>query len=490
MNVKKGNQGISRRRFMGSAALSAAGFMIVPRAVLGGKGYIAPSDKLNIAGIGVGGKGDSNLRSASGWKKDGQMLENIVALCDVDHVRAKASYERYPKAKQYEDYRVMLEEMKDDIDAVIISTPDHTHAVAAMASMQLGKHVYVEKPLTHNIYEARMLTEAAEHYKVVSQMGNQGSSSDDIRRICEWIWAGEIGDVRQVQTWTNRPIWPQGRPAPTERVEVPETLNWDLWLGPAPYRTYHPDLLPFKWRGYWAYGTGALGDMACHIIDPVFKALRLGYPSSVEASKGVMYVDDFKAADAPESCPPSSMIHFEFPSRGAMPPVKLHWYDGGMLPQRPEELAPDEQMGDWNGGVIFEGDKGKIMCGCYASNPKLLPTSRMEGFKEPDHVLERVKTNHQRSWVEAIKANDPQKPSSNFNYAGPLTETILMGNLAIRSLDVKELIPGKNPDRANSYRFTGRKKLMWDGENMKITNYEPANQFVKREYREGWTLGV
>lgn len=465
--------------------------MIVPRAVLGGSGYVAPSDKLNIAAIGAGGKGNSNIRMAARWEKGSlKTMENIVALCDVDQERAAETFKQFPDAKRYKDFRVMLEEMKDDIDAVMISTPDHTHAVAAMACMQSGKHVYVEKPLTHNIYEARMLTETAKRLSLVTQMGNQGNSSNDIRRICEWIWAGEIGDVRQVHAWTNRPVWPQGLPAPTETMQVPAHLDWDLWQGPAPERGYHQAFLPFKWRGWWDYGTGALGDMACHIIDPVFKALKLGYPTSVEASKGVVFVADFQRAETPESCPPSSLIHFEFPSRGAMPAVKLHWYDGGMMPQRPAELKDDEQMGDWSGGVIFVGDKGKIMCGCYAANPKLLPTSKMEGFNEPEQVLKRVEGNHQTSWVAACKAGDNSLASSSFDYAGPLTETILMGNLAIRSLDIKELVPGKDPNRPNSYIFTGNKKLLWDGENMKITNYEPANQFVKRQYRNGWSLGV
>ncbi|UZR92599.1 Gfo/Idh/MocA family protein [Chondrinema litorale] len=463
----------SRRNFIAGSALSAAGFMIVPRYVLGGKGYIAPSDKLNIAGVGVGGRGYPILKDASLLnEKKKTTVENVVALCDVDDVRAAKAYENYPKAKKFKDFRVMLDEMKGDIDAVTIGTPDHTHAVIAMAAMQMGKHVYVEKPLTHNVYEARMLTEAANKYNVATQMGNQGNSSNDIRRICEWIWAGEIGNVTEVQTWTNRPIWPQGKQKPTEKPPIPDTLAWDLWLGPAPYRDYHPDYLPFKWRGWRDFGTGALGDMACHIIDPVFKSLKLGYPTSVEASASTLYIDDFVEGDLSESFPSSSVIHFQFPEREGMPPVKLNWYDGGLRPQRPEELEDNEQMGDPNGGVIFIGDKGKIMCGCYAANPTLLPSSKMKDFKEPKQTLDRVEDGHQRSWVAACKGGKPA--SSNFDYAGPLTETVLMGNLAIKSY----------------YLENGRKKLLWDGKNMKITNFKPANDFVKRQYRDGWTLGV
>ncbi len=481
--------GLTRRDFVKGAALTAAAFTIVPRHVLGGPGFIPPSDQLNIAGIGVGGRGQSILRDA--YNKG---ASNIVALCDVDEVRAQGTFNEYPKAKRYKDFRVMLNEMNKDIDAVMIATPDHTHAVIAMAAMQMGKHVYLEKPLTQTVWEARMLTQAAHKYNLATQMGNQGNSSNDIRRIAEWIGAGLIGEVTSVQTWTNRPVWPQGKPTPSDKPPVPTTLDWDLWQGPAKLRDYSPQYLPFKWRGWWEYGTGALGDMACHIIDPVFVALKLGYPLSVEASVVNVYVDDFKAGDFPDSCPPASAIHFEFGAREGMPPVKLHWFDGGIMPERPIELRDDEEMGDPNGGVIFEGTKGKIMCGCYAANPRLLPTSKMEGFNEPAKTIARVVGNHQTSWVAACKAGSLAEAnklaSSNFDYAGKLTETILMGNLALRSLSAKELIAGKDPNLANSYRKIGRKKLIWDGPNMKITNLEQANQFVKREYRDGWSLGV
>jgi predicted dehydrogenase len=477
-------QSFSRRDFIKGAGASLALFTIVPRHVLGGVGYIPPSDRLNIAGVGVGGRGYDILKGAYN-----NGTENIVALCDVDDARAANTYKEYPNAKRYRDFRKMLEAQKD-IDAVMIGTPDHTHAVIAMAAMQMGKHVYVEKPLTHNIREARMLTEAARRYKVATQMGNQGNSSEDIRKIAEWIQGGVIGEVRTVQAWTNRPIWPQGKPVPKGGEKIPATLDWDLWLGPAAMRPYSPEYLPFKWRGWWDFGTGALGDMACHIIDPVFMALKLGYPTSVEASVSSVFIDDFKMGEFPESCPPSSIIHLEFPAREGMPPVSLHWYDGGLMPQRPTELKDNEQMGDWGGGVIFEGTRGKIMCGTYARNPTLLPTSAMNYFKQPEPTIPRVQGNHQTSWVAACKAGSIEAAnklaSSNFDYAGPLTETVLMGNLALRSLNVKEMVKGA--DGRETAVYTGKKKLLWDGVNMRITNYEPANQFVGREYRSGWEI--
>ena len=468
---------ISRRKFIANSALATAGFYIVPRYVIGGAGYVAPSDRLNIAGIGVGGKGHSDLTNTRGFKKeDGSTLENVVALADVDDERAARSFANYPKATRFRDFRKMLDKMGKDIDAVTVSTPDHNHAVAAMMAMKMGKHVYVQKPLTHDIYEARMLTEAARKYKVVTQMGNQGNSSNDIRRICEWVWAGAIGDVHKVDCWTNRPVWPQGIPSPTGKHDIPKTLDWDLWLGTAPSRDYNPDYLPFSWRGWWDYGTGALGDMACHIVDPVFKALKLGYPESVECSVGHNFSAGVENPDYSNSGPSSSAIHFDFPKRGEMPEVKLNWYDGGIKPERPREFG-EEPLG--RNGVIFYGTAGMLHCDVYAANPRLMPVSKMDMFKEPTPTLKRIEDGHYRDWVAACKGGDPA--SSNFDYAGPLTETVLMGNLAIRSYSYKE-----GEGRNSSY--PGRKRLFWDGENMKITNFEPANQFVRRNYRDGWSL--
>ncbi|MFQ5569844.1 MAG: Gfo/Idh/MocA family protein [Rhodothermales bacterium] len=485
-----GTSGVSRRTFLANTALATSGIMIVPRYVLGGPGYRAPSDRLNIAGVGVGGRGRGILRRASNLDRDtGNTLENIVALCDVDDTQAADTYAEHPRAKRYKDFRVMLDEMKDSIDAVMVATPDHTHAVVAMAAMQLGKHVYVEKPMAHDVYEARMLTQAARHYGVATQMGNQGNSGEGIRRICEWIWSGVIGEVREAHAWTNRPVWPQGLVRPTETPPVPDTLDWDLWLGTAPRRPYNPAYLPFSWRGWWDFGTGALGDMACHIIDPIFKALKLGYPDSVEASTSI-FTKDWRVVPNEGSAPNSSIIHFDYPAREGMPPVHVTWHDGGLLPRRPDELKDDEVMGDGGGGCLFVGSKGKIMCGTYGKNPTLLPTALMEDFEEPPQVLPRIEGNddgHQQNWVEACKGGPAA--TSNFDYAGPLTEMVLMGNLAIRSYRITETFkdPESGEDRT---RYTGRKKLLWDGENMRITNYEPANQFVKRDYREGWSLGL
>ncbi len=475
---------MKRRDFL---ALSGGSVLIVPRHVLGGPGYQAPSDRLNVAGVGAGGRGQGVLQGVSGFNAEtGESLDNIVALCDVDDARAADSFNRYPDAKRYRDYRVMLDEMADSIDAVTVATPDHMHAVVAMAAMQLGKHVYVEKPLTHDIYEARALTEAARRYGVATQMGNQGNSGEGIRQVCEWIWAGTIGDVHEVHTWTNRPVWPQGLRRPAETPAVPETLDWDLWLGTAPKRPYHPAYLPFSWRGWWDFGTGALGDMACHIVDPVFKALRLGHPSSVEASASV-FVENWRPLDNMGSAPNSSVIRFEFPARNGMPPVDVTWWDGGLLPPRPEELKDGEVMGDGGGGCLFIGSKGKIMCETYGFNPTLLPTSLMVDFDPPSEQLARVTGDmaaHQRVWVEACKGGPTC--SSNFDYAGPLTEMILIGNLALRSF----MLPSSYEDEAGRtrQRYSGRIKLRWDGDNMKVTNYDEANQFVRRSYPDGYRL--
>ena len=460
----------SRRNFIRDASV-AAGFFIVPRHVLG-RGFIAPSDKLNIAGVGAGGKGESDLFEFAKSPR-----ANIVALCDVDDRQSKKSRERNPKAKYYKDFREMLDKEKNNIDAISVSTPDHMHAMPALAAMQMGKHVYVQKPLTHDIYEARMLTEAAEKYKVVTQMGNQGASGEGVRQMQEWYNAGTIGDAHTIYVWTNRPVWPQGFGKPKNTAPVPSELDWNLWLGTAPFEDYKEGYAPFNWRGYWSFGTGALGDMGCHLIDPAFKTVGLGYPSEVECSVAAIYEKMWNASYYPDSCPASSSVIVKFPGKDGKKDIELHWTDGGIRPERPEELGPDEIMGDedGSGGVIIEGTKGKIMCGTYASNPRLLPTSRMKEVNVPK-TLERVPEGHYVQWVNAcIAGYGKNKLSSSFDYAGPLTETILMGNLALRSWNVK-----------GSKDFPGRKRLIWDAKNMKITNFDEANQFVKREYRTGW----
>lgn len=466
----------SRRNFIRNTALVAGGVMIVPRHVLGGKGFISPSDKLNIAAIGVGGKGSFNLQQA--YNKG---AENIVALCDVDDRQAADSRKKWPKASYHHDYRKMLEKEAKNIDAVIISTPDHMHAVMTLPFMEMGKHVYVEKPLTHDISEARTLTDAAKRYKVVTQMGNQGSSGDDTRHVEAWIQQGVIGEVHTVHVWTNRPVWPQGIATPTGDFQIPKEVQWDLWLGTAPKRPYNPIYIPANWRGWVDFGTGSLGDMGCHFMDVPYRALKLGYPTSVECSVGAVYKGFFDPMMNPDSYPPSAKIHIQFPSRQNMPAVEMVWYDGGITPKRPAELLPDEQLGEWDGGILFEGSKGKIMAGLFGRNPTLLPTKRMKEINLPKPTKPFVEggwEGHQTQWVNACKKGHGAYTSSPFEEAGPLTETVLMGNLAVRSYNFAE------KDAKGNDRFNGRKLLLWNGQDMKITNFEPANQFVSRKYRE------
>lgn len=464
---------MDRRSFLKSTTTGIGLFSVVPSYVLGQNGKIPPSDKLNIAGVGVGGMGKGNLSAVckplSARQEEGAWpdpnSQNIVALCDVDWDYAQKTFDEYPEAKRYKDYRFMLDEMGDQIDAVIIATPDHTHACIAMEAMRHGKHVYVQKPLTHSVYEARLLTESARRYGVVTQMGNQGHSSNDIRRVCEWIWDGAIGDIHEVHAWTNRPVWPQGLPRPTDTPAVPPTLDWDLWLGPAPHRPYHPVYHPWNWRAWIDFGTGALGDMACHVLDPVFWALKLKYPVSVEGSYAANVVEKWKKQEVSESYPLGSKIHFEFPKRGTMPEVKVHWYDGGLLPERPDELEEGRRMGSDGSGVLFVGDKGKLMCGCYAESPQLIPYTKMKAYEKPEPTIRRVKTSHEMDWINAIK--EGRQPSSNFDYAGPLTEMVLMGNLSL---------------------FKPGEKILWDGNEMQVTNIPELNKYVNPPYRDGWYL--
>ena len=494
--MKNKRNTISRRKFIGNVATAAAGITILPHFAVGGPGRFSPSDKLNIAGIGVGGVGASNINKLNS--------QNIVALCDVDWDYAAGTFKSYPNAKRYKDYRKMFDEMGNQIDAVVIATPDHTHAIATTAAMRMGKHVYVQKPLTHTVYESRVLRNLANETKVATQMGNQGNSGEGIRETCEWLWDGAIGEVTEVHAWTNRPIWPQGLERPSETPSLPPTLDWDLFIGPASWRPYHPSYTPWNWRAWWDFGTGALGDMACHIMDPVFMALQLGYPSAVQGSSTQVNT---------ESAPLSSTIYYEFPERKKykklkMPPVSLTWYDGGLLPKRPEELKDGQIMGDSSGGVIFVGTKGKLMCGCYGRNPILLPDELHQDYKRPDpsmrRIAEAMNGGHEMDWVRACKETPENRieTSSCFNYSGPLNEMVVMGNLAVRLQDLK-------------------RKLLWDGENMEITNLTDedkirvvttdkftvinghphfdtqyatieakpaAEEYIKHKYRDGWKL--
>ena len=443
---------LTRRNFMSSAAAAGLAFNVVPSHVLGAN---APSNKLNIASVGAGGMAYNNIKACS--------HENIVALCDVDDRRAAAAYKKYPNAKKFKDFRIMLDKMDKDIDAVIVATPDHVHGVASMEAIKRGKHVYCQKPLTRTVYEARKLTEAAREAGVATQMGNQGHSREGCRLIKEWIADGAIGPVREVHSWTNRPVWPQGILRPEATPPVPKELDWDLWLGPAPYRPYNPTYLPFNWRAWYDFGAGALGDMGCHIMDAAFWALDLKYPISVQASRAEQVKEMWKRVENNETYPNASVVHYSFPARGDMPPVKVHWYDGGILPERPEELEERRKLP--GSGTIFVGDKGKIMTGTYGGGPRLIPETKMQAYDRPKKTLKRIKGSHEQNWIDACKGGDPA--CSNFDYSGPFTEMVVMGNFAIR-------LPGK--------------VLKWDGPNMKVTNNEEADAFVKPFLRSGWTL--
>ena len=445
-------QGISRRRFLAGSGAAAA-FSIVPAHALGGPRRLAPSDKLNIAGIGVGGMGASNLRQVES--------ENIVALCDVDHAYAARTFKRYPKAKTYKDYRRMLDRQKD-IDAIVVATPDHTHAVITLAAIQAGKHAYTQKPLTHDVYEARRLAQAAKEAKVATQMGIQGHSGEGCRLICEWIWAGAIGEVREVDAWCSLSYYPWGHAGwstrwprkPKDTPPVPSSLDWDLWLGPAPKRAYHPAYHPAVWRAWWDFGNGMMGDRGAHTLDPVFWALKLGQPTSVEATSMGLN---------PDTHPLSSIVTYQFPARGELPAVKLTWYDG-LRPPRPAELEDGRVMGDREGGVIFKGTKGKLMCGTYGNAVRLIPESRMKEVGRPKKTLPRVRGSHEQDWVRACKSGQPA--GADFSFSGPLTEICVLGNVAKR-VDAR---------------------IEWDAANMKVTNLPKANAYVRTEYRKGWTL--
>ncbi|WP_236976996.1 Gfo/Idh/MocA family protein [Membranihabitans maritimus] len=484
VEINQNNSKKPRREFLKAAGVSAAGMMIVPRHVLGGKGYRAPSDTLIIAGVGVGGKGRSDLRY---FHESGKA--EIAYLCDVDDRQSVESRERFPQAKYYKDWREMLDKESKHIDAVSVSTPDHNHAVIAMNAMQLGKHVYVQKPMTHDIYEARALTEAAKKYKVVTQMGNQGASGDGVRQLVEWYDAGVIGDVHTVKCWTNRPVWPQGIPWPEKNPPVPEGLDWDLWLGTAKYKEYVDNLIPGSWRGWWDYGTGALGDLGCHLMEAPFRVLNLKYAEDVQASVGSVFVEFGERGFFPDSCPPSSYATLTFPKTNKTKgPVQFHWMDGGIKPERPEELGADEMFGDGNSGILFVGTKGKMMASEYAANPRLLPLSRNEEV-EVKQTLPRVPGGaggHYAQWVEGcIAGYGNMELSASFDKSGPLTEAVLMANLAIRVAD----IPKPRPSGRGNHYPGANTKLLWDHQNMRVTNYDEANQFVRRDYRKGWSLG-
>lgn len=432
---------INRRQFLGSA-VAAAAFTIVPRHVLGGAKQVPPSEKLNIASIGIGGQGASDIQSVSS--------ENIVALCDVDWGKhTAATFEKFPNAKKYKDFRKMLEAEAKNIDAVTVSTPDNLHAVAAMMAVKMDKHVYCEKPLCHDIYEVRSLTEEARKRGVMTQMGTQIHGTNEMKLFVEIIKSGAIGKIHRVDLWSSK-NWGGGT-RPTDTPPVPEKLDWDLWLGPAPYRPYHPKYAPGEWRRWWDFGTGTLGDMGCHIIDPAWWALDLKYPTSIEAQPGPF--ND-------ETYPEKTRITWEFPARGDLPPVTVTWCDGDNKPVRPKELEENRKL-PFEGGIYY-GDKGVILYP-HMGSPRLIPETRMKDFKVPARTFDRS-VDHYHDWIRACKGGP--KPLSNFDYAGPLAEAILLGNIAARA----------------------KQKVEWDGPGMKVSNLPEMNKFLRREYRKGWSL--
>ncbi|MDP4289879.1 MAG: Gfo/Idh/MocA family oxidoreductase [Bacteroidota bacterium] len=446
MNKLSTKDGVTRREFLTSAGVVAAGFTIVPGHVMAGFGHKAPSDKLNIAVVGIGGMGNANLKAV-------RETENIVALCDVDWKYAAQVFKDNPQAKQYKDWRKMYDEMGKDIDAVIVATPDHTHCIIAATAITMGKHVYVQKPLTHSVYESRLLTNLAAKYKVATQMGNQGSSGDGIRKTCAWLWNNEIGEVTKVEAFTDRPIWPQGLNRPDRGDWVPETLDWDLFLGPAPMRPYNQIYTPWNWRGWWDFGTGALGDMACHILHPVFKGLKLKYPIKAQGSSTLLLTD---------CAPNAQMVRMIFPERKTerstkfkLPQVEVTWFDGGLQPMKPQGWPEGKDMNNNGGGVIFHGTKDKLICGCYGRDPWLLsgrvptvePTSR------------QITISHEMDWVRACKESPESRieTASPFSEAGPFNEMVVMGVMAVRLQSLN-------------------KELLWDGENMRFTNISDSEQ--------------
>jgi predicted dehydrogenase len=446
---------ISRRKFVAGTAVTAAGLTILPASVISGMGYTAPSDRLNVAGVGVGGRGAGVLR--------GMQSENIVALCDVDWNYSRPVFEQYPNARKYSDWRKMYDEMGDSIDAVMVATSDHTHADITAYAMTMNKHVYTEKPLTHSVYESRLLTKLAEKYRVATQMGNGGASRDSLGLIVEWIANGEIGEVRRVEAFTDRPIWPQGLNTPSEVMNVPSTMNWDVFIGPAKMRPYHEIYTPWNFRGWWDFGTGALGDMACHVLHPVFMALNLEYPVRVQGSSTLLLND---------SCPTAEKLKMIFPERAptgkvAMPEVEVHWYDGGLQPFKPDGWPEGRNMNDGGGGVFFYGSRDTLVCGSGSRDPWLM-SGRVPDV--PQTVRRVPGQNHVMDWVRACKESPANRveTASPFSQAGPFNEMVVMGVLAVRLQDLN-------------------KELEWDGAGMRFTNIG-EHETLRMVVEDGFTI--
>lgn len=443
----------ARRDFLKTAGKAAAGITILKA---GSARTYAANEKLDLAFIGAGGRANSDIKELSS--------QNIVALCDVDWSRAAGSFRKHAGAKRFKDYRKMLDEINKEVDGVVVATPDHHHFHASMTALKYGKHVYCEKPLTHSIREARTLTEAARKAGVATQMGNQAQANEATRIIQEFVMDGAVGPIREAHIWTDRPsrglfeeYWPQGIDRPTDTPAVPETLEWNLWLGPAPDRPYNPAYLPAKWRGWWDFGTGALGDIGCHFCDPVFRALKLGSPLTVEASSTRVNKETY---------PVGSTITYEFAARGEMPPVKLVWYDGGLRPSRPDAIEDGDVMG--TNGLLLVGDDGVLTSDW--SKWRMFPEKRAKEYGTPPKKLERSNGHHQE-WIDACKGG--AKAGSNFDWAGPLTEAVLLGTIALRP-QLREQMT--------------KMKLHWDAENLSFSNFAEANQFIGREYRKGWEI--
>ncbi len=473
---------MKRRSFIKNSVAAATTFSIVPSFVLG-KNHIPPSDTLYVGAFGVGGRGAGVIKGLDGTKK-----VKFSVLCDVDDRMASDTYKKYPSAKKYKDFRKVYDNHLNDIDAIMIATPDHMHASIALPFMRAKKHAYVEKPLTHNINEARLMTTIAKENGIVTQMGNQGASSDGSRQAKEWIKSGVLGKIYKVDCWTNRPVWPQGVSAPTQKNKVPKELDWNLWLGAAAMRDYNDAYLPFKWRGFWDFGTGALGDMGCHIIESPFSVLDLDYPTEAEASCTTNWIGDFVEANYSKSCPASSIVRLKF-NTNEHGDIALNWYDGGLLPDLPDELKDAETIGDGGGGSVFYGSRGIMVMDTYSNNPRLLPSETMSLLNPPKPYLKRIPggtSGHQQNFVDACLSGG--EASSDFKRSGPLTEAVLMGNLAIKAFQLKELKEGKKIGDWAPFNYPGRRKIMWDGANMRVTNFEKANEWVKGSYRKGWEL--
>jgi predicted dehydrogenase len=486
----------TRRDFIKQAAAVASGITILPRHAISGLGHKAPSDKMNIVGVGIGGKGFANLKAMS--------TENIIGLCDVDWNYADKCFKEFPKAKKYWDWRKMFDELGNSIDGVMISTPDHTHAIIAARALAEGKHVYCQKPLTHSVYESRLLTKLATRYKVATQMGNQGNSGHGVRKVCEWIWNGEIGEVREVHTWTNRPIWPQGLEIPSKKMEVPDHLNWDLFIGPASMRPYNDIYHPWNWRGWWDFGTGAFGDMACHVIDPAYQALKLGYPNKVRGSS-----TEFNT----ESAPQAETVEYSFPARGNMPKVnmpevKLYWYDGGLLPMLSDIIPEGENLMEDNmGGCLFIGSKDALLCNTGGFNPRLVSGRKPDVkpyLRRIPGATGYVDGPHEQDWIRACKESPENRtePSSSFSYSGPFNEMVLLGVLAVRLKALNKPLEWdaekmKFPNISSNEKLkvmTSNNFVVKDGHphfNKKYTTmnaWDTANEYIKHTYREGWQL--